>query len=163
MNKNQGFTLIELMIVVVIIGIVSSYAIPAYESYMMRSKLVEVVTMSKHCQNTIAESIMMGESHETNQWGCEQNASGTPGKQVSKYIKSIQVDNHGVITMTLQGFRRSDMDDHVLNFAPLGPQGYVLTEENMFEDGPAVRFDCRTASQVNGIPLRFLPSICHGV
>lgn len=163
MHLHKGFTLLELIISVAVIGTLSSYAIPAYDEYAMRSKLIEAVAMSKDCQLTITEAVMMGESHETNQWGCESNALGDPNEQVSKYVRSIQVDNHGVITVTLHNFKRRDMDGRVINFAPLGPKGFVLTADNVSEEGPVVGFDCRTASAVNGVPARYLPPMCHGV
>jgi len=54
-NVQKGFTLIELMIVVAIIGILAAIAIPAYQDYTIRSKVTELVNAAGVCKTSIAE------------------------------------------------------------------------------------------------------------
>jgi type IV pilus assembly protein PilA len=57
MKKQQGFTLIELMIVVAIIGILAAIALPAYQDYTIRARVAEAVSLASGAKTTVAENI----------------------------------------------------------------------------------------------------------
>lgn len=100
MNAQKGFTLIELMIVVAIIGILAAVAIPAYQDYTVRSKVSELIVAGSSVKSAISEG------YQTNGMDGVKSAAqsatkGSSGTPVSKYLESIDVgDDTGVITLT---------------------------------------------------------------
>src|SRR5260221_1130807 len=87
----KGFTLIELMIVVAIIGILAAVALPAYQDYTVRAKMSEVILAASACRTSITEVYQTGGTPPAaNDWGCENVTGGS-----SKYVNKNQTDSDG--------------------------------------------------------------------
>lgn len=99
MKAQKGFTLIELMIVVAIIGILAAIALPAYQDYTRRAKVSEVILAASACRTTISE-VVQSSSGSTlpaaNAWGCESSTA------TSQYVASVATNGSGVVTVTVQ-------------------------------------------------------------
>ena len=93
-RKQPGFTLIELMIVLAIIGILAAIAIPTYQRYVIRSQVAEGLKLSSAAQISVAEYIM-----ENGVWPVDNNEAGLPlGDKIrGDYTEQVNVEDNVIV------------------------------------------------------------------
>ena len=152
MRLQRGFTLIELMITVAIIGILAAVALPAYQDYTIRAKMTEVVLGASVCRTAVSEVYQNGGTPpDPGEWGCETNTS--------KYVGAIDTDANGLVTVTVRSIGAS-VDGRRVILAPyIG--GVAADSATMMSRG-INEWRCGPAS-LNGVGVRYLPSSCRGI
>jgi len=149
----QGFTLIELMIVVAIIGILAAVALPAYQDYTVKAKVSEIVLAASGCRTAVTEVYQSSSSGLPTVWGCESASAQ------SKFVASVAVGTTGIITVTGQGI--TQLGSAVsLTLEPLTAAGAAMTATNV---GTAVySWRCGASSGATSIAAKYLPGSCRG-
>ena len=163
-NRESGFTLIELMIVIAIIGILASLAVSAYQTYTVRAQVAEAINMATHAKTPIVDAFNVFGRPPADR--VEAGMSPLPSDTSGAYVTGVAVDD-GRIDITFGNGAHADIVGDTLSFTP-----YLTPSE-------AIIWRCGAAAAPGGgaiilqgggvesvylaptIDTRYLPSTCR--
>jgi type IV pilus assembly protein PilA len=156
-RKQAGFTLIEVLLVVGIIGMLTCIMMPSVRGYQARAKVTEAMLLLTQCRNIITEIYTSGADRlpGLDNWGCES-------EKPSRYVERIRTTNEGIIKLTM-GNEVGDLRlaIHDITLAPLNSSNRVMGEDDL--GSPVKRWRCGFEGDGTDVPTNFLPSSCRGV
>ena len=155
-GKQGGFTLIELMIVVAIIGVLAAVALPAYSDYTVRARVSEVILAASSCRTVVTENVQNAPV------GSTVDFAGACTISPTRMVASGSVSTAGVISVvgnhTNLGGGMSATTSTISMTPFVGGAAMAATAQG---GGVIERWTCGPAA-TNGMPTRFLPGSCRG-
>ena len=155
-TMQEGFTLIELMIVVAIIGILAAIAIPAYQNYTIRAQATEGLNLASAVETGVAEYYA-----NTGAWPANMTSAGGDSTNLpkGKYVASVNVGTGGVITITYGNQANTNLTGTLALTPATSLNGDVSWICGNHATPTSVTVSVATVAPT--VPQKYLPQVCR--
>lgn len=161
MNRTvqKGFTLIELMIVVAIIGILAAIAIPAYQDYTIRAQASEGLSLMAAAKTAVTESYLNTGTAPADRTAAGMSATATDTQ--GQYVTQVEVSN-GEITATYGNNANTKISGNTLVLTPYEQaDGSIAWQCSSDSNGPAPQGTALNGPTAGTLPAKYAPSQCR--
>ncbi len=167
-NKNveRGFTLIELMIAVAIVGTLAALAVPAYQDYVIRAQVAEGIAFAERVKTFVADAYIVNGTAPVNREAVGLKADATESR--GKYVSRIEIEN-GVITVIFGNQANPAIDDLTLSLTPYETEGLGIVWRCGTAPPPLGLSEMGTAGGKSiavhvapTVPVKYLTESCRG-
>lgn len=157
-NSKKGFTLIELMIVITIIGVLAAIASPAYQDYSTRTKVTETILAVYNCRTAVVDTVQLSPKIDVS-----TELPNACKFQATKYVKSGVVNANGLVTVKADETNLPQLDATTNTLTLLPIQTGTTPLVGTTDGGKTIAgWRCGSTADGTTIPAKYLPSSCKG-